>query len=163
MINEKIERELNRQITKEFYSAYMYLAMSNYFFEEGLYGFQHWLKHQAKEECEHAMKFIDYIILQNGKVLLDMIETPPNEWECHLCVMDTALEHEKYITKCILEISKIAEEENDKATQNFLDTFIDEQVEEEASFRDIIKRLNMVGDCQSGWVLVDKELAERQK
>ena len=92
-----------------------------------------------------------------------MIETPPNEWECHLCVMETALEHEKYITKCILEISKIAEEENDKATQNFLDTFIDEQVEEEASFRDIIKRLNMVGDSQSGWVLVDKELAERQK
>ncbi|MBR1754393.1 ferritin [bacterium] len=161
MINERIENELNKQITKEFYSAYMYLAMSTYFFEEGLTGFQHWLKEQAKEECEHAMKFINYIILQGGKVKLEMIETPPNEWECHLCVMETALEHEKYISRSILDLVKIAEQEDDKATQNFLDTFVDEQVEEEASFRDIIRRLNMVGDSESGWVLVDKELAER--
>lgn len=161
MISEKMESALNKQISKEFYSAYMYLAMSTYFHEQGLYGFQHWLKHQAKEECEHAMKFINYIILQNGKVNLEAIETPPKEWECNLCVMETALEHEKYISRSILELENIADEEKDKATQNFLDTFIDEQVEEEASFRHIIKRLNMVGDSQSGWVIVDKELSER--
>ena len=163
MINEKIEEILNRHISLEFYSAYMYLAMSCYFFEEGLYGFQHWLKQQAIEECEHAMKFINYIITQGSKVKLDAIETPPNEWECHLCVIETALEHERYITKAILELSQTAERENDKATMNFLDEFIDEQVEEEANFRNILKRLKMVGDNQSGWVLVDKELSDRNK
>lgn len=161
MISEHILVELNKQITKEFYSAYMYLSMSCYFFEEGLPGFQKWFKAQAIEECQHAMKFINYIILQGGKIKLESVETPPNEWECNLCVMETALEHEKYITRCIEELYKLAENYHDKATENFLSEFIDEQVEEEAIIRDIIRRLNMIGTNSSGWVLVDKELSER--
>jgi ferritin len=161
MIKEEMLKALNGQITKEFYSAYMYLSMSCYFHEEGLPGFQNWLKAQAIEECQHAMKFINYIILHGEKVTLESIEMPPNDWECNLCVMETALEHEKYITKSIEDLYKLAENHDDKATQNFLSEFIDEQVEEEASFRNIIRRLNMIGTNSSGWILADKELSER--
>lgn len=162
MINEQILNELNKQITKEFYSAYLYLSMSCYFFEEGLTGFQQWLKAQATEECYHAMKFINYIILQGGRIKLEDIVSPPDEWECNRCVIEAALEHEKYITKNIEELYKLAENYHDTPTVNFLSEFINEQVEEEASFRNLIKRLNMVGTSSSGWMLVDKELSERK-
>ena len=161
MINETMQAALNEQITKEYYSAYMYLAMSCYFFEEGLTGFYHWMKKQAEEEAEHAMKIINYLILRGGKVYLENLEAPPKDWECPLCVMEKALEHEQYISKSVKELLYLAEAEDDKATENFLGWFIDEQTEEEANFRDIIRKLKMVGESQSGWLLVDRELSQR--
>ena len=161
MISERLQEEINKQITKEFYSAYMYLSMSAYFYEEGLTGFEHWMKEQAKEECSHAMKFINFLLTRGGKLKLGTIEIPPDSFDCHLCVMETAFNHEKFITESIIRLNKIAQEEDDKASENFIDTFVDEQMEEEASFRAIIRRLNTVGTEQAGWVLVDKELAAR--
>ena len=162
MINERIERILNEQISKEFYSAYMYLGMSCYFIHEGLEGFQHWLKIQAKEECKHAMMITEYLIARDGKVSFAALEMPPKDRDCPLCAMEYALNHEKSVTQSINDIYDLADAENDKATMNFIDWFIDEQVEEEASFKKIITKLQKAGDNQSGWLLIDQELAERK-
>ena len=81
MINEKVENVLNSQINKEFYSAYLYLAMSAYFDEIGLYGFSNWTKVQAREEVDHGMILFDYIIERDGTVKLTQIEAPDKDFQ----------------------------------------------------------------------------------
>ena len=108
MISEKVENILNSQINKEFYSAYLYLAMSAYFDEIGLYGFSNWTKIQAKEEVEHGMIIFDYIIERDGKVKLEQINSPERNFENPLQVFEKILEHEIYVTKsinCVVSLS----------------------------------------------------------
>ena len=161
MISEQINEILNEQINKEFYSGYLYLSMSAHLKELGLNGFASWMRHQAKEEVEHGLKIFDYLIDCDSFVTLKQIRTPEFEFNGIISVFNIVYEHEKCITKSIMSVAKKAEEECDRTTLNFVDWFIQEQVEEEEAVKNIIKRLEMFGEDKVALYLMDKELGER--
>ena len=161
VISEKIENILNEQINKEFYSAYLYLAISGYFDEMGLKGFSHWTRVQAKEEMDHGMILFDYIIERQGKVNLKQIEMPDTDFGTPLDVFKKIYAHEKYVTDSINCVANMTDEECDLATRHFINWYISEQVEEEANVDDIIKKLEMFGEEKSILYHLDKELKER--
>lgn len=152
---------LNEQIKKEFYSAYMYLSMSAYLADLGLPGFASWMRVQAQEEVTHATKMYDYVLTRGGQVVLKGIDAPPVSWKNPLHVMEEALKHEKFVTKCINELVDTAIKEKDHAARNFLTWFVDEQVEEEQSFGDIVSALKLIKGEGQGLLMMDRELGGR--
>ena len=162
MLNTKVEEILNAQINKEFYSAYLYLAMSAYFDESGLKGFANWTKVQAKEEMDHGMILFNYIIERNGNINLRPIEAPVNNFENPLQVFEMILEHEKFVTNSIEYFANLSEDECDRATRHFIDWYISEQVEEEAQVLDVIKMIKMFGTESSVLYHIDKKLMNRE-
>ncbi len=162
MINEKIEKALNVQINKEFFSSYLYLSMSSYFESKNLTGMANWMKIQADEEHLHAMKFYTYVIQKGGRVILASIETPKNSWKSPLDAYEDTYVHEQFITASINDLVHLSLEEKDYATHNFLQWFVTEQVEEESNVTKIIDDLKMVGENNYGIFMLDRELGTRQ-
>jgi ferritin len=161
MISKNMQEALNEQMNKEFYSAYMYLAMSAYCNEAGLPGFAHWMRMQYEEETLHVTKMYDYILNQGGSIHLKTIEEPATEYGTPLEIFKTTLEHEQFVTSMIHKLMDLAIDERDYATQAFLQWYVSEQVEEEANVNDIIAPLRMVGEDKSGLMMIDRQLALR--
>ena len=162
MIKERIQKAINEQIQKEFQSAYIYLAMSAYFEEKNLDGFAHWMKVQWEEEIQHGMYFYNHILRRGGHVELLDLEAPKVSIDSPKAAFEQALEHEQYITSQINELYDLAKEERDNPLQTLLHWFIDEQVEEEEATDNIREQLEMIGDDQTGLLMLDKEMAQRQ-
>ncbi len=161
MLKDPIEEALNDQINAELYSEYVYLSMAAYYEEEGLPGFAAWMRAQADEEHAHAMRLYDYIIERDGRVTLDPIDGPPTEWSSPADAFEAAYEHEVEISGLIDDLVALAREENDNATENMLQWFVAEQVEEEATAQEIIDKLRYVGDDGPGLLMLDQELGQR--
>jgi ferritin len=161
MIKPKIEQELNKQINEEMYSSYLYLSMSAYFETVNLAGCANWMKIQSQEEYLHAMKFYTYLVQKGGKVMLQAIQEPTHAWENVLNVFEATLAHERHITARIDGLVNLALEEKDHATNSFLQWFVTEQVEEEATAEKIIDDLKMIGDNRTGLFMMDRELGAR--
>lgn len=161
MISKKIEEALNGQIKEELYSAYLYLSMSAWFETINLSGFANWMRVQNQEEQMHAMKIFDYINERGGKVKLQKIDEPAYVWKSPLDAFEAAYKHEQHITGCINDLVYLAIDEKDRATQIFLDWFVNEQVEEEATSDDIVQQLKLVGDKGQGIFMIDRELRTR--
>ena len=161
MLGAKMESALNGQVNAELYSAYLYMAMSMYFEDEDLAGAASWMRVQAQEEMWHAQKFIAYINDLGGRVILDSIEKPPSDWDSILAVFQAVLEHEQKVSSLINGLVALAREEKDYMTDNFLQWFVAEQVEEEASATDVIRKLRLAGDVGGGLLMVDNELGQR--
>lgn len=161
MITKKMEDALNEQINAEFASAYLYLSMASWFEEKNLEGMANWMTIQFKEEQTHALKFYNYVIERGGRVILKPIEGPETEWNNVLHVFEETLKHERLITSLINNLVNIAIEEKDHATNNMLQWFVGEQVEEEANADKIISQLKMIGDHPHGVFMLDRELATR--
>ena len=161
MLSKKMEEQLNEQINAEIYSGYLYYAMEAYFEDEDLNGFANWMHVQAQEELLHADKFFKYINERGGRVKLDSIEAPKNNWDSPLEVFKEAYEHETKVTERINNLYDLALEDKDHATASFLKWFIDEQVEEEASADEIVNKLKRVGDSGHGIFMLDNELSNR--
>ena len=122
---------LNQQINKEFYSAYLYLDIANFYASKGLDGFANWYQVQAQEERDHAMLFVKYLQNNDEPVVYEAISKPDGTWTQSLEVLEAGLAHEKYVTGSIHEIYHAAAEEKDYRTIQFLDWFVKEQGEEE--------------------------------
>jgi len=161
MLSKKIEAALNDQLNKELFSSYLYLSMAAYFEDLNLTGMANWMRLQADEEHEHSMKFYDFIIKISGRVVLEQIDKPKSEWDSPQDAFKEALEHEKFITKSINELTDLAIEEKDHSTNTFLHWFIDEQVEEEANASDIVQKFNLIDNSKSGLYMLDRELGQR--
>ncbi len=161
MISEKLLKELNNQINFEFYSAHIYLAMAAYCAAEDFDGFSNFFKVQAEEEKFHAMKFYNYVNEMNGRVVLEGMPDPQNEYSSLLHAFEVSLAHEKIVTSKIYNLTDIATEEREHATISLLKWFIDEQVEEESSFNGIIKKLTRIKDDPASLYMLDTELAAR--
>ena len=131
--SEKMEKALNEQITHEYASAYLYLAMSACCRDMNFDGFARWFKLQAQEELTHGDKIFDYMVDRGAKVKLLKIDEPRSDWSEPLEMFKDSLEHEKFVTDLINKLMSIAEEDKDYATRSFLQWFVDEQVEEESS------------------------------
>jgi ferritin len=162
MKHNKMQAALNKQINAEMYSAYLYLSMSAYFEEQSLKGFAHWMKIQAKEEMEHAMKFYNYIHERRWQVKLTAIATPKSTWSSPLAAIEDAFAHEKKITANINSLMDLAVSSKDYASQSMLQWFVDEQVEEENNADDIVQRLKLINKHQGMLMMLDAELGKRE-
>jgi ferritin len=161
MLSKTVQDALNGQINAELYSSYLYYSMSAYFEDAGLSGFASWMRAQAIEEMIHANKFFGYINDRGGRVELAAIEAPPIEWDsAHQVVQDT-YDHEVKVTGLINGLVDVAKAESDHNTYNFLQWFVEEQVEEEASADDILSKLKLIKDSPSGLFMLDRDLGQR--
>jgi ferritin len=161
MLKDKIQKALNAQMNLELSSSYLYLAMAAYFESENLNGFAHWMKIQSGEEYAHAMKIYGYINQRNGRVNLSKIDAPKSEWKDAVEVFAETLKHEQKVTKAIDDIVDLTITEKDHATNTYLQWFVTEQVEEEATAMNILDKIKMVGDNKNGLFLLDRELGMR--
>ena len=163
MIGQKVESALNKQMNREFYSYYLYLSMAAHFDSNNLKGFAHWLQIQAKEEQEHAMKLYEFLIQREGRIILQPIEAPPSNWKSHRAVLEDAYQHEQKVTGLITKLVELAKSEKDHSTEGFLQWFVKEQVEEEATAHEILQKLQLVGNEGSALFMLDGELAKRKE
>lgn len=146
MLSKSIESILNVQIQKEGYSSNLYLAMATWADKEGYAGIAQWLFAQSEEEREHMLKIIDYVTERGGHAIIPEFEKPPVDFDGINKLFDDVLAHEVYITKSIHEIVALCEKEKDYSTLNWIQWFVTEQMEEEASVSEIIDKLNLLGD-----------------
>ena len=161
MIGERLNSAINDQIKNELESYYIYLSMAAYFHSNSLDGMGHWMRAQAHEEMIHAMKFMEHLIDRDGKVLLQDLKQLKTEWGSPLEAFQDALEHERFISGKINDLTTIAREEKDYASEPMLAWFTDEQIEEEASAGKVTDELAMIGEDKSALLMMDRELATR--
>ncbi len=161
MLKEEMEKALNEQVKWELYSAYLYLAMAAYFEDQGLEGFAHWMKAQCAEEIMHAMKFYKFIFERDGRVILEEIPAPPKYWQSTEEVIAHAYKHEQEVTARINKLMSLTKQREDYATEGFLQWFIEEQVEEEASFKSLLNKIKLIKNDPQGLFYLDNELKQR--
>lgn len=161
MLDKKVIELLNDQINKEFYSAYLYLDISNYFDDQDLDGFANWYNIQAQEERDHAMLFLKYLQSNGVKPELKAIDKPDEVFENHLAPLLAGAKHERYVTSLIHAIYDAAYSVKDFRTMQFLDWFVKEQLEEEENADKLVNKYNMFGDDPKSLYLLDQELAAR--
>lgn len=160
-LQDKLLNALNAQIKEELASAYLYFAMAADFENKSRTGMAAWMKVQAREEVDHAMRFFDHIHDRGGKVVLQSLDSPTPAWDSPMAAFEAALKHEEYITGCIEKLVKLAREVGDTATEVFLQWFVNEQVEEEKSTGDIVDSLKQIGGSQEAIFMLDRELGKR--
>jgi len=161
MLNPKMEKAINAQINAELYSSYLYLAMGAHFESVSLAGLANWMRMQAQEELFHGMKMYDFVHERGGRVNLEAIAKPPAKWKTPLEVFTEVLKHEQKVTGLINDLANLAQDERDHATTIFLQWFITEQVEEEASATAIVDKLKLIGNDPNGLFVLDNELGQR--
>lgn len=161
MIDTKMEKAFNNQINAELYSEYLYLSMKAYFANLNLNGFVNWFNVQVQEEHAHGMGMFDYVIERGGRIELQAIDKPETNWESPLVCFKQVLEHEEYVTSRINALMDVAEEVKDRAALSFLNWYLKEQVEEEASVGNVLATLELIGDDKHALLMLDRELAAR--
>lgn len=161
MLNKELVSLLNNQINMEWYSAYFYLDIYSYYTDQNLNGFGNWFHVQTQEERDHAMLFIQYLLNNSEKVVLQDIQAPNKIFTDFREPANAAFEHEQKVTASINNIYAAAYEQKDFRTMQFLDWFVKEQGEEEKNTEDIVKRYDLFGKDPKGLYLLDSELATR--
>lgn len=161
MLDKQVVELLNQQVNKEFYSAYLYLDFSNFYYDQGLEGFGNWYKVQAQEERDHAMLFIQYLQNNGEKVVLEAVDKPDIALESAKAVLAEGLKHEQYVTGLIHNIYDAAYSVKDFRTMQFLDWFVKEQGEEETNADNLMKKYELFGDDPKSLYMLDNELGAR--
>lgn len=161
MLSQPLVDALNEQMKNEFFSAYLYKAMAAYFETEDLPGFAHWMKLQALEELCHGEKFFNYICEAGGRAVMLPIDGPKTDYESPLDVFEYSLKHEQFVTASIDNLMTLAKSENAHATEIFLQWFVTEQVEEEANFGLVLKKVKRLEGDGRGLMMMDQELGQR--
>ena len=157
-----MQKALNEQLNAELYSAYLYLSMCAWFQSKNLKGFANWMNVQTQEETAHGLKFFNFITERGGRVKLEQIKGPETEWSSPLAIFEAAYKHEQYVTSRINNLVNLAIEEKDHATNSFLQWFVNEQVEEEASTDAAVQQLKMAGESKGGLMQIDHHLGKRK-
>ena len=160
-LSSKLEKVLNDQVHLEFSSAYAYLGMAAYFERTPFTGFGKWMQLQSKEELGHANRFFKYIVERGGKITLQAIAEPKCDYKSPLDAFKASLGHEQRVSASVCAIYELAVAEKDYATLSFLKWFLDEQVEEERNVTDILAKLELVGDNNSGLYQIDQQAGRR--
>ena len=161
MLSPKMQDALNSQTNAEFFSSYLYLSMAAHFEGASLPGMATWMRFQAQEELGHALKFFNFISERGGQVILAEVEGPKTEWGSALEAFEDSYAHEQKISGLINDLANLAREEKDHATEAFLQWFITEQVEEEASVSTVVDQLKLGGDNGVALFMVDGQLGQR--
>lgn len=161
MIGKAMQDAMNEQINREVFSSYLYLSMAAYFEGKNLSGFGHWMRLQAEEEREHAMKFYDFLLERGGKVTLKAIAAPKTDWASNLEAFQEAADHEAKITASIHALYDLAMQEKDYPAQVMLQWFVTEQVEEEKNAGEIVASLQLIEERGTAVLMLDHRLAKR--
>lgn len=161
MIKTEIQNALNEQINAELYSAYLYASMGAFFESQNLKGFANWMNVQYQEEVAHATRMYNYLNERGGRVILMAIDAPPTEWNSPVNVFEEVYKHEQKVTELINNLVDLSMELKDHATYNFLQWFVAEQVEEEASADEILQQLKLLADNTGALFMIDRELGQR--
>jgi len=159
MISNAMAQRLNGQINKEFYSAYFYMSMSAHRESENLKGAAAWFMAKYDEEMAHAMKIYRYLHDQGARVELEAVAKPPTSYAGVLDMFEKTLVHEQEVTASFGDLVEAALAEKDHATGIFLQWFVTEQIEEEATVSNIMGRVKLVGERGEGLFMIDNELA----
>lgn len=161
MISKKMNKAFNAQINAEMFSSYLYLSMSAWLAEKSLSGFATWMRAQAQEELFHATKMYDYVIERGGTIKLESIDKPKSSWQSPDDVIKDVVAHEAHVTGLINDLVDIALDERDHAANIFLQWFVEEQVEEEASVGDVYEKMKLISGDSAGLFTLDMELGKR--
>ncbi len=161
MLSKTMQDALNEQIKNEFYSAYLYLAMSAYFESLNMPGSAKWMRGQYEEERLHALKLYDYVNDRDGRVSLKALDQPQGDWASPVAAWENVLEHEHKVTASVHNLYALAIKENDYATQSMLKWFIDEQVEEEKNATLMVERFRQAGSQPATLLLFDGHFTKR--
>lgn len=161
MLKDEMTLAINAQINAELYSAYLYMAMQADLAAKNLPGFATWMGAQAKEEMFHAEKFATYVLERGGRVEYDAVAKPPATWASPEAIFEDVLAHEQKVTALIETLIETATSLKDRATEVFLQWYINEQVEEEATADEILQKLKLVSGAPGGMFMMDRELGQR--
>jgi len=161
MLSEKMNESLNVQANRELYSSYLYLSMSAYFSSNGMSGFASWMRVQAGEELVHTMKMLDYIMSAGGRAKMLAVEAPQFSWGSAAEAFQHVWNHERVVTGLIRALADTAAAEKDNVTRDFLQWYLDEQVEEEESSDAVLKKVKAAGNDVAALQAADKELGQR--
>jgi len=162
MLTETMQKALNRQLNRELYSAYLYLSMAAYCDSKDMKGFASWMKVQTQEEMTHAMKFYKYLEQSKARIFMDTIEAPQVEWESVLSVFENVYSHEQKVTGLINNLVELAKKENDATTGEILKWFVKEQIEEEESAENAVKKIKETSLEKSKLDLLGQEMGKRK-
>lgn len=160
-ISATIEDAFNEQLRNELQASYIYLSMSAWFEEQDYPGMAAWMQGQSQEERDHAMRFYDHVHQRDGIVHLGSLDAPQESWDDPLDVFESALAHEEKVTGQVHDLVQTARKEGDLAAERFLDWFVDEQVEEEDTLRNIIAQVRMAREDPGALFQLDRELGSR--
>jgi ferritin len=161
MLSQKLQDALNEQMKNEFFSAYLYKAMAAYFETEDLPGFAHWMRLQVLEELCHGEKIFNFICEAGGRAIMLAIDAPKADYDSPLEAFEFSLKHEQFVSDSINQLMSLAKQESNHATEIFLQWFVTEQVEEEASFGLELKKLKRLAGDGRGLLMLDQELGQR--
>ncbi len=161
MMKAELKKAFHKQINEELYSAYLYAAMVNYFEEQNLAGFATWMRAQTVEELNHANKLISHLHERGAEVKLDAIAKPTSSWKSPLAAIEAAYKHECHISACIDDLYARATKAGDNAAALFLNWFVTEQVEEEASADEVVQKLKLAQNAPGAMFMLDRELGAR--
>ncbi len=159
-MNTRVEKALNEQIKKEAESSHFYLAIASWAEEKGLNGTATFFYAQSDEERFHMLKLIHFVNERGGKALIPGINAPQNDFDGIKQVFGLLLEHEVAVTESINKLVEICLEEKDYTTQNFLQWYVAEQLEEEAQAKTILDRINLTGEDKGGLYLFDRDMEQ---
>ena len=160
-MDKQLEDAFNDHLNVEFYSSYLYLSMANYFAFQNLGGMARWMVSQAGEERTHALKLIEHVHARGGRVRLKQIDQPQLEWAGPLDAFQDAYKHECDVSGKINNLVDVAIAQRDHAAHAFLQWFVGEQVEEEATALGIVEKLKLVGENAMGILMMDHQLGSR--
>jgi ferritin len=160
-MNKQLEKEFNLQIKHETESAYLYLAMGAWFKSENLDGLATWMQAQALEEMGHAMRFHNHLLDRGAEVKFQDLKIEKNKWKSAVEAFQDTVKHEQFITARIHFLVEQSTKHKDSPARNFLEWFVNEQVEEEAIAGKILADLKRVGDSGHGLLMIDRELGAR--
>lgn len=155
-------KALNEQWNAEYYSAYLYMAMSAYAEQAGFKGTAHWLLEQAREEAAHGERIYEHILERGETPVFSDIKAPPVKYESLKDVFAKVAEHEKRVTGMIDAIANLAQDERDHATYHFIMWFVDEQIEEVSEAEDLLGKITLIGDNPGPLLSLDAVLAQRK-
>ena len=161
MLSKEIQEAFNDQLNFEMFSANIYMSMAAHFDAMNLKGFASWMKVQYQEEILHMTKFYDFINERGAHVVMRAIEAPPTEWASPLEAFEHALAHERIVSGRINDLMTMAIEQTDHASANFLQWFVAEQVEEEASADAVVRQITLAADAPGAMLMLDRELGAR--
>lgn len=161
-MDDRLTKALNDQVVLEFASSYAYQQMAAWADAKDLTGTAAWFASQAEEERQHALKFFQYVLDRDEEVTLTEIPAPKADFDDLVDVFETALAQEQHVTAAIGDLYSLAMDVRDPQSLPLLSWFLEEQVEEEASVRQILGELRMAGDDSSALLMLDRELPARR-
>jgi ferritin len=160
MLSKKIEEALNKQVTIEAESSQVYLAMASWAENLGFEGVSQFMYAHSDEEREHMLKLIKFINERGGHAKVSELAAPPTEFGSFKDMFQNLFDHEVMVSKSINDLVDVSLQEKDYATHNFLQWYVSEQIEEEALARNILDKINLIGDDKSGFYLFDNDIKQ---